>query len=274
MLRTGGVFVIGPFTVPECLRSLSAMIWQLPNPRCLSAVLWVVTVLVSAAGLAKLRAKRSDALWYVGLWIAVAGLSWVERQHAYYEFALPAFVVAVLFYFRRHRAVVTAIAVALILLARPFAHVFDVATLLRRDQGLRPAGWVRVGGLPRARDVVVLPRTAAALGSMKKYLATLKPNETFYDFSFGALLYYLFDRNCPIPQVGPPFYETEEAQRQVIAALERNRNVRAALISFPDSFSDIDGVSNAVRVPLVWEYLQKNFRPDFDENGVVIWTRR
>jgi hypothetical protein len=271
VLRTGGVFVIGPFTVPECLRSLSAMIWQLPNPRCLSAVLWVLALLITAAGFSR-KPRRSDAIWYVGLWIAIAGLSWVERQHAYYEFALPAFVAAVLFRYRRHRAAV-AVAVAIILLARPFSHLFDVATLLRRDHGLRPTGWVTSRELPRAGDVVMLPRTAAALGSMKKYVSTLRPNETFYDFTYAAVLYYLFDRNNPIPQLGPPFYESEEAQRSVIATLQRDRNVRAALIVFPDAYSEIDGVSNQARAPLVWQYLQTNFKPAFDENGVVIWTR-
>ena len=120
----------------------------------------------------------------------------------------------------------------------------------------------------------MLPRTGAALASMKKYMATLRPNETFYDFSYAGLLYYLFDRNNPVPQIGPPFYETVEAQNNVIAALERNRDVRAALIAFPDALSGIDGVADAERAPLVWHYLQNNFRPDFDENGVVIWRRR
>src|SRR5207248_3001015 len=143
VVRTGNAFIIGTFTVPECLRSLSAMIWQLPDPHCLSAVMWVIALLLTGVGLGQspLRGRRSDAIWYVGVWIAIAAFSWVERQHAYYEFALPAFVVAVLFRFRRHR-LVTACAIAIILLARPFAHVFDVATWLRRDHGLRPAGWV------------------------------------------------------------------------------------------------------------------------------------
>ena len=274
VLGSGRVFIIGPFNVPECLRSLSAMIWQLPNPRCLSAVLWVAAVLLSAAGLARFRGRRGDAIWYVGLWIAIAGLSWVERLHAYYEFALPAFVVGVLFRFRRHRAVVAAVAVAIILLSRPFAHVFDVATPFRREHGLRPAGWVRTGVLPRTRDVVMLPRTAAALGSMKRYMSTLRPNETFYDFTYAAVLYYLLNRNCPIPQLGPPFYETEDAQRRVIATLERDRSVRAALIVFPDALSEIDGVPHRDRAPLVWQYLQSHFQPAFEENGVVIWSRR
>ncbi|HJT16882.1 MAG TPA: hypothetical protein VJ853_05825, partial [Thermoanaerobaculia bacterium] len=35
ILAAGNVFVMGPFTIPDCLRSLSAMIWQLPDPQCL-----------------------------------------------------------------------------------------------------------------------------------------------------------------------------------------------------------------------------------------------
>ena len=128
--------------------------------------------------------------------------------------------------------------------------------------------------LPRARDVVMLPRTAAALASTKRYMSTLRANETFYDFTYAAVLYYLLNRNCPIPQIGPPFYESEEAQRAVIATLQRDRSVRAALIVFPDAYSDIDGVSNQERTPLVWQYLQANFTPAFEENGVVIWARK
>ena len=101
----------------------------------------------------------------------------------------------------------------------------------------------------------------------------LRPNETFFDFTFAALLYYLFDRNCPIPQVGVPFYESENAQRAVIAALQRNQKVRAVVIEFPDGLGVIDGVSNRDRAPLVWRYLETHFAPAFAENGVVIWRR-
>jgi hypothetical protein len=277
IVRSGRVFVSGPLAVPDCLQSLSAMIWQLPNPRCLSAVLWLIAAILSAAGIARspLRSRRDDAIWYVGLWVAIAGLAWVERQHAsYYEFALSAFVVAALFRFRRQRAAVAAVAVAIILLARPVSHVLDLATPLRRAGGLHPAGWVAFRDLPRARDAVMLPRTAAALGSMQRFIRSeLRPNETFFDFSFAALLYYLFDRNCPIPQVGVPFYESESAQRSVIVALQRDRSVRAVVIEFPDGLGMIDGVANRDRAPLVWRYLESNFRPAFAENGVVIWRR-
>jgi len=71
-----------------------------------------------------------------------------------------------------------------------------------------------------------------------------------------------------------PFYESEEAQRNVIATLESNRSVRAALIEFPGGLSTIDGIRNNVRAPLVWSYLQTNFTPALAENGVVVWKRR
>ena len=275
VVRSGRVFVSGPLAIPDCLRTLSAMIWQLPNPHCLSAILWVMAVIVSAVGLARapMRTRRGDALWYVGVWIAIAGLAWIERQHGYVEFALPAFVVATLFRLRRHPAAI-AVAVAIALLARPFAHVFDLATPLRRSHGLRPAGWVELRSLPRARDAVMLPRTAAALASMQRFTVQLKPGETFFDFAYAPLLYYLFNRNCPIPQVGVPFYESESAQKRVIATLQRDRSIRAVVIDFPDGLGVIDGVSNRARAPLVWSYVQNNFAPAFAENGVAIWKRR
>ncbi|MBV9495107.1 MAG: hypothetical protein JOZ54_12735 [Acidobacteria bacterium] len=48
-----------------------------------------------------------------------------------------------------------------------------------------------------------------------------------------------------------PFYETEKAQQEIIAALERNSSVRAALIECPSGIATIDGMTNRVRAPLV-----------------------
>src|SRR5207253_3185138 len=49
IVRIGRVFVSGPLAIPDCLRSLSAMISQLPNPRCLSAILRLAAIIISAA---------------------------------------------------------------------------------------------------------------------------------------------------------------------------------------------------------------------------------
>jgi hypothetical protein len=102
----------------------------------------------------------------------------------------------------------------------------------------------------------------------------LRPGETFYDFANVAILYFLFDRSCPVRQYEVPFYESEEAQREVIARLERDRSVRAVLISFPPSGGmSIDNVPNAVRAPLVWRWVQQRFRPAYERDGVVFWLR-
>ncbi len=71
-----------------------------------------------------------------------------------------------------------------------------------------------------------------------------------------------------------PFVESEAAQREVVARLERDLSVRAVLIDFPDVHSAIDGVANRVRAPLLWGYLEQRFVPAFDDHGVVFWTRR
>ena len=50
----------------------------------------------------------------------------------------------------------------------------------------------------------------------------------------------------------------------MIAAIDRNPHVRAALV--PKSAADgLDNVPNEARAPLVWQYLQTHFQPQFDE---------
>ena len=48
---------------------------------------------------------------------------------------------------------------------------------------------------------------------------------------------------------------------------------RAALV--PKSPADgLDNVANEVRAPLVWQYLQTHFMPQYEENGMVWWHRK
>ena len=102
----------------------------------------------------------------------------------------------------------------------------------------------------------------------------LRPGETFFDFANAPILYYLMERDCPIPWPEVPLYESQQSQREVIETLERNRKIRAVLTAFPGAFPDIDGIHNRNRAPLVWTYIEKNFQPAFSENGVEFWTRR
>ncbi|HWW60604.1 MAG TPA: hypothetical protein VN181_04475, partial [Thermoanaerobaculia bacterium] len=276
IVRDGRVFVSDHARIPECLRTFAALAAHISEPQCLAYLLWFVALLASSAALASspLRGRRSDAVWMIGAWTTLAGFSFVERNNAYFLFALPAFLVAALFSLhRRHRPAAIAMTIVLVFLARPLAHVFDVATPLRRAGGVQ--GGVEYMGVPRARGAIVAPRTAAALGTVQRFVTTqLKPHETFFDFANAATLHYLFARDFPVRWYPVPFYETEKAQRQVIAVLERNRSIRAALIVFPDALSRIDDVPNATRAPLVWRYLETHFTPAVDENGVIFWLRR
>jgi hypothetical protein len=88
------------------------------------------------------------------------------------------------------------------------------------------------------------------------------------------MLYFLFRRDCPIREYEVAFYETEAAQREVIRRIESNPKIRAALVTAsPHGRFTIDGVPNFERAPLVWQYLQENFHPDFAEGDVVFWRR-
>jgi len=259
VLGVRGAYVVTPLKLPAC-----NLVTSLGDRNCISFFAWVIALIATAA------ARRLSAVWLIGCWIVVAGTSYVERQHHYFDFAVAAFLIALLWH-RRRRFVVAII--LLVLIARPFEHVFDVATVLRRSHGIPTGDAAPFAGNARAAGVVFDPPTLAALGTTQRFLATLPPNDTFVDFANAGLLYYLFDRQTPIRHMSVPMYESGRAQREVIAALERRRP-GAALIVFPSALSNIDDVPNRDRAPLVWQYLQTHYAPAVEENGVVFWKRK
>ncbi|HWO46880.1 MAG TPA: hypothetical protein VNM41_02380, partial [Solirubrobacterales bacterium] len=190
-------------------------------------------------------------------------------------FALAPFLVGAILAVRRHsRAAAVALTILLVFYAKPFALVFDLSSPLRRSGGADLAEWKEYAAVPRGRGAVVDPATYQALGSAQRFLSTLKPGETFFDFANASSLYYLFDRPCPVRYLEVPMYERAEEQREVIEVLKRDRSVKAALIAFPTAYTSIDGVPSRDRAPLVQRYLEENFTPVFDEAGVVFWRRR
>ena len=277
VIRTGGVYVIAPLDLPHGVRTLAEMTSSISAPEPFAIMMWFVALIGASVVLARspLRASRKDAVWLVAGWMVLAGADFVLRRHYYFAFVIAPFLVgALLALWRRNRPAAIAFTIALVFYAKPFALVFDLSSPLRRSGGADPASWAEYTGVPRARNAIVDPLTHEALGATQRFLATLKPNETFYDFANAATLYYVFNRPCPIRYAEVPLYESEEKQREVIAALEKDRTVKAALITFPTAYTAIDGVTSRDRAPLVWQYLEKNFVPAFDENGVVFWARR
>jgi hypothetical protein len=138
-----------------------------------------------------------------------------------------------------------------------------------------PADFRTLEAPPRVRGAVFGPTDAQLIASTEAMLrrASLRPDDTWFDFVGAPGLYYLFDRDCPIRYYEVGFYETEDAQREVIRAIEGNPRVRVALVSglWPVA---IDGVPNERRASLVAAYLRENFRPFFRENGVEFWIRK
>lgn len=279
IIGTGSVYVVGPFEAPEGLRTLAHLVGGLANYETLAAIAWVIALISCAAALssAPFRARRADAVWMIALWIVLCGATYVTRRHFYFAFALGPFIVGAILALRRHsRAAAIAVTLIVAMLARPVAHVFDLALPLRKSGGVQtPPEWSELTSIPRARGAVMDARTRSGVEATQRFLATsLKPDETFYDFASVGVLYFLFDRDDPARHATVPSYSTEKLQREVIETLQKNPKIRAALIAFPTALTDIDGVPNRDRAPLIWQYLQQNFQPAFDENGVVFWMRR
>src|SRR5258706_15376765 len=115
----------------------------------------------------------------------------------------------------------------------------------------------------RAGGALFVNEEATVFDSAQNYISPhLKPEETFVDFTNRGLLYYLVDRDCPLRQIEVAFYEPEARQREVIAAIERNPRIRAALVPPPDGDdTGADVVANPVRAPLGRRYRQEHFEP-------------
>jgi hypothetical protein len=257
LLPAGKVYVPGPLELPQTL----------------SAALWGLALLLTAAALRRLQ--RTDAIWMIGLWIAVAGLSFAQRRHAYYEFAIGAFlVVLTALVSRRNRIAAAVLAVLVIVIVRPDKHLLQVAAPLRAAHGVPEGDGVRLDDIPRARGAVFRPEAAQGVRSARTFVATLHPNQTFYDFSNSGLLYFLLDRDAPARHQHIPFVEPERFQEEIAAQLATDPSIAAVLLACPGGNSAIDGVTNRDRAPLVWQSIERHFAPGFEENGVVFWRRK
>ena len=101
---------------------------------------------------------------------------------------------------------------------------------------------------------------AAELERLRRFIDERTPaGRTFFDFGNEPGLYFLLNRRPPVRYSCVPSYETVEKQREVIAALERERPPIAILSS--GSPTDIfDSVPNRDRAPLVAQFLDTHYR--------------
>jgi hypothetical protein len=257
---THSVYFSHALSLPDVLRSPS-ILHHLTSDDAVYSLAWLLALIAACVALARspFRSRRSDAVWMIAVWMVVATASWVERGNNYYHVAMMPFIVAALYVLYRHsRPAAVALTIAVVLLAQPFRHVITVVPELYAAKA------------PPLFDEM----SDRSIRAARRFAATLKPGETFVDFSNSAILYSLLGRDCPLRFVEVANYQPESMQRDVIHTIEQNKHIRAALIALPGTNSWVDGVPNQQRAPLVWAYLQKNFAPSFNEDGVEFWRRK
>ena len=258
----------------------------LRNQTALAYLFLAISAVVSGALLPRAPrvGARARGLLPVLAWFGCGMLSVIERHHVTYPLLVAPVGLLLLHRWARGRkpwTSVGALASALLLAAvivgrRPLSFVSAAAGAIARPwtpPGARP---VEGEGLSRARGAVFPATDAALIEATSEMIrrADLRDGETWLDFANAPGLYYLFDRDCPVRYYEVPFYETESAQREVIAALAANPGVRVVLVSSGLLAQEIDHISNDERAPRVAAFLRERFRPYWSSGAVEFWIRK
>jgi hypothetical protein len=257
--------------------SLREVLATLLSPNPARPLRWLTVVVLLGAAVAVLffraAARRLDALdrgTVAATAVAVISVRGVlgraDEGHLALYGALAALPITWLLYRAAHADSIPRLRPALVLaIAVPLAVRFDPRWILQTYwAGIRgPASaedrdcW---RSPPRGGRALAPCAEADQLDAFRRHVdAHLGPDETFFDFSNQAALYFYCDRRNPIRFVAVPFYETEAFQREVIAALERERPPMVVLPhgEWTDNF---DGIANARRAPLVADYVYAHYR--------------
>jgi hypothetical protein len=278
-LAVGPAYTLNFFTPPAALARLRAF------PDVLAALLdrdsflylfWCAVAVFVGVTVTRRVSRRLEPIVLIGVWIVATAISYAERHHLYFGMVAAVVIVYLVLRLLRHqRALATVLIVALVALSSLTTHL-GIVGWSRHARGPLDAAWVEITDLPRARGAYFHEKDAAFVAGAQKYLSlALAPDETFLDFTNSGLLYFLLRRDCPIREYEVAFYQSETLQREVIRRIEENPKVKAVLVpATPAGRFTIDGVPNADRAPLVWQYLQQRFQPDFAEGDVVFWRRR
>jgi len=267
------------FTPPELMKGANAFpdVLAVALDRSVYLYLaWCAIAVVTGVMIARRPRRRDEPALLLGVWTVVSAIFYAERHHL--RFGMIAAVILVFVIqqlLRRRSALAIPAIVAAIVLAAPTTHL-AVVGWMRQSRGPISPEWVEIRDLPRARGALFHEGDVKVVESVRKYLSlSLQPDETFFDFTNSGILYFLTRRDCPIREYEVAFYETEAGQREVVRRLESSPKVRAALVpSSPTGRFTIDGIPNATRAPIVWQYLQDHFEPDFEEGDVVFWRRK
>lgn len=269
-------YAIDTFGLPDAFNRFSHIpdvLLLLVDKGVFHYILWPILAVFAATMLAARRRRAIEPLLLLGIWAVAASLSYAERHHMYFHFVVGPFIAGLTFLaFRLHSRWAPAVVVILMAVGSPTFMWANIGMLRRAHWPLEQVSLI--SDPPRAQGAYWMPYYAYVTAYAKRYVDTLPPGDTFFDFTNRGILYFLFDRVPPVRQTEVAYYESESLQRQVIDAIEHNPHVVAALVPPPQNDqTGVDGVPNPVRAPLVWKYLQTHFHPDFADGPVVFWRR-
>ncbi|HKS24835.1 MAG TPA: hypothetical protein VJZ76_18715 [Thermoanaerobaculia bacterium] len=277
VLTLGPVSTMTPFTAPAAFktyRHFPEVSVAFFDRGATMYVAWACAAVFVGAAIVMRARRRIEPLLLIAVWIVAGGMSYAARHHLHFQFAVAPLLAAAAWTLWRVRSRYAALAFVALLMLGQFTIHMAVDGWVRTADGPLDATLVTIDDLPRARGAWFSRDDARTVETARKFVAqSLGPVETYVDFTNRPMLYFLLERDCPLRQLGPSWYEPEARQRAVIAAIDRNPAVRAALV--PGSAADgLDNVANEVRAPLVWQYLQTHFAPQYEENGMVWWHRK
>ena len=282
----GPAYALTPFDPTQALdKRFPELLAAVFDTTSIAYMVWIVSLLAIAVVLAhglQSRGRRRatiDALLTICFYVVILGIAYAERHHIYFQMVVWPLLVVAAYRLSRARSTLPRLAapalVLLIVIDVNFTIHFAIIGWLRHARGPVDDVWHEVA-LPRARGGLFRDPDIATLNSIAGYMNThLAANDTFFDFTNRGLMYFLLNRRMPVRQVEVAYYEPEELQREVIARIEANPHVRAAIVPSPQhDESGVDLIANDIRAPLVWKYLQEHFQPDFEQGAVAIWKRK
>ena len=161
----------------------------------------------------------------------------------------------------RYRVLATALtATAFFVYLRPDRTVSHEITAVTAAGYVRQVDASAATRVPGFGPAMLARDQAVDVGRLRRFMDDVVPaGKTFFEFGNEPGLYFLLNRRPAVRYSCVPSYETTEKQREVIAALERERPPVAILSSGTDT--DIfDSVSNRDRAPLVARFLDARYR--------------
>jgi hypothetical protein len=274
LLQSSAAYNIGFVTLPRPVletRYFPDVLLGFLDRTAIFYAVWLLALIFVAAVRPR---RRTLPLYLLACFVVACAITYAERHHLYQQFAGVPFLFAGTALLLRTRRALGYLAAALLVITAGVTSQFGVMSMLRTHRGAIDDSVTLLPALPRARGALFTKADAARVAKLNAFFAqNLGPTETFFDFTDRGLLFFLFDRRCPVPINEAACYETAAGQREVIDRLEHDATVRYALVPVSDHDAMIDGVPNTVRAPLVWSYVQQHFAPVYDDGDVAIRKR-